>query len=88
MHPPTHAYRAAKAPPKIAATQEELNHSSCRFAPSIDTKVLGDIADALDELLLPYTIDLSVYETLRNDTLREHIDRVGKLFYEKDATFH
>lgn len=50
----------------------------------IDPKILGDIADNLDELLLPYTIDLSVYETLKNDKLREHIDRVGKLLYEKN----
>lgn len=51
----------------------------------IDTKILGDIADDLDELLLPYTIDLTGYETLKNDNLREHIDRVGKLFYEKNV---
>ncbi len=50
----------------------------------IDTKLLGDIAYDLDELMLPYTIDLSVYEKLRNDKLREHIDRVGKVFYEKN----
>lgn len=50
----------------------------------IDTKLLGDIAYDLDELMLPYTIDLSVYEKLRNDKLREHIDRVGKVFNEKN----
>ncbi len=52
----------------------------------IDAKILGDIAEDLDELLLPYTIDLLVCETLKNDKLRKHIDRVGKLLYEKDTS--
>jgi predicted nucleotidyltransferase len=35
-----------------------------------------DIAAALDDLLLPYTIDLSIFEQLDHDGLRGHIDRV------------
>ena len=46
---------------------------------------LGDIADQLDDLLLPYTIDLSHFETLNHAKLREHIERVGKLFYERQG---
>lgn len=42
-------------------------------------KILGD----LDELLLPYTIDLSFYINIENINLKEHIDRVGIIFYEK-----
>ena len=41
------------------------------------------IASALDDLLLPYTIDLSVFNELNNAKLREHIERVGMLFYER-----
>jgi len=44
---------------------------------------LGDISEALDDLLLPYIIDLSLYSDLEHVKLREHIDRVGKVFYEK-----
>jgi predicted nucleotidyltransferase len=44
---------------------------------------LGEIAEALDDLLLPYTIDLSVYAELNHAKLREHIDRVGVVFYER-----
>jgi type I restriction enzyme S subunit len=47
---------------------------------------LGDIADQLDDLLLPYTIDLSHFETLNHAKLREHIERVGKLFYERQGS--
>ncbi len=36
----------------------------------------------MDELLLPYTIDLSVFADLDNADLREHIERVGLVFYE------
>ena len=42
----------------------------------------GTIADKLDDLLLPYTIDLSLFDELDHAELREHIERVGVVFYE------
>ena len=36
----------------------------------------------LDELLLPYKIDLNRMEVIENQDLVEHIKRVGKLFYQ------
>jgi predicted nucleotidyltransferase len=44
---------------------------------------LRDITEVLDDLLLPYTIDLSIFEQLDHDGLRGHIDRVGQPFYKK-----
>jgi len=45
------------------------------------------IENELDDALLPYTIDLSVFEKLDHVGLREHIERVGQVFYERqDAT--
>ena len=44
---------------------------------------LGAIGDELDELLLPYQIDLSIFHLISNEKLREHIERVGKVFYER-----
>jgi type I restriction enzyme S subunit len=41
------------------------------------------IASALDDLLLPYTIDLSLFDELNHAKLREHIERVGVLFYQR-----
>lgn len=41
------------------------------------------IADALDELLLPYMIDLSIFAELHHENLEEHIQRVGVVFYER-----
>ena len=50
----------------------------------IDLPTLQRIATELDDLMLPYRIDIDIYEKIRNDALKEHIDRVGKVFYEKD----
>ena len=32
---------------------------------------------AIDELMLPYKVDLVIYETIQNKDLKEHIDRIG-----------
>lgn len=40
----------------------------------------------LDELMLPYEIDLSDYNKLTNDELVEHIERVGKVLWEKELS--
>ncbi|AOE83173.1 nucleotidyltransferase domain-containing protein [Pseudomonas sp. TCU-HL1] len=44
---------------------------------------LLDIELALDDLLLPYKIDLSLYRHIDNPVLVEHIARVGKVFYSR-----
>lgn len=49
----------------------------------LDQQLCSDIAEALDDLLLPYMIDLSVYNLLNHEELEEHIKRVGKVFYKK-----
>ncbi|MBT6728059.1 MAG: nucleotidyltransferase domain-containing protein [Deltaproteobacteria bacterium] len=38
---------------------------------------LMNLKTAIDELMLPYQVDLVVYETLENTDLKEHIDRAG-----------
>ncbi|ANF26727.1 nucleotidyltransferase domain-containing protein [Stutzerimonas stutzeri] len=43
---------------------------------------LLDIELALDDLLLPYKIDLSLHHQLDNPQLIDHIDRVGKSLYK------
>jgi uncharacterized protein len=46
-------------------------------------KVLYKIMDELDDLLLPYTIDLSIFRDISDPDMVEHIHRVGITFYEK-----
>ena len=52
---------------------------------AITFHLLAEIAEALDDLLLPYTIDLSIFDTLEHAGLKEHIERVGMVFYQKPA---
>jgi predicted nucleotidyltransferase len=54
------------------------------FGAHLDQRQCADIADQLDELLLPYTIDLSVFHLLDHADLKEHIERVGKVFYQRE----
>ena len=49
----------------------------------LTTATLADIADKLEDLLLPYTFDLSIFATLGHPELRDHIERVGVVFYER-----
>lgn len=46
---------------------------------------LQTIERQLDDLLLPYKIDLSLYHHIDNQALKDHIQRLGKVFY-KPAT--
>ncbi len=39
------------------------------------------IMTELDDLLLPWTIDLSLFKDLNHQALREHIERVGVVFF-------
>lgn len=41
------------------------------------------IEDALDDLLLPYKIDISIMQHINNPDLLAHIERVGQVFYSK-----
>ncbi|MBU3822506.1 restriction endonuclease subunit S [Flavobacteriaceae bacterium XHP0103] len=43
------------------------------------------IETELDDLLLPYKIDLSIYYKIENQDLIDHIDRVGIVFYENES---
>ncbi|MGE4518376.1 MAG: nucleotidyltransferase domain-containing protein [Desulfobacteraceae bacterium] len=46
--------------------------------------LMNKINIELDDLLLPYTFDLSIYSHIKNCNLRDHINRVGKIFYKKN----
>lgn len=51
---------------------EELTHT-----------VVSQIAVDLDDQLLPYTIDLSIFKNIRNPNMIKEIERVGKVFYRR-----
>ena len=49
----------------------------------LNTTLLSRIDWALDDLLLPYKMDLSLFSQLRHPALLEHIRRVGVPLYER-----
>ncbi|MCI5218040.1 MAG: nucleotidyltransferase domain-containing protein [Candidatus Electrothrix sp. LOE2] len=51
----------------------------------INLRLLNKMDIDLDELLLPYTFDMSIYDHISNQDLRDHIQRVGKVLYKKNA---
>lgn len=46
---------------------------------------LNKIEAEIDDLLLPYKVDLSSFQAIENDALTAHIERAGKLFYKKGS---
>ena len=49
----------------------------------LNMDILTRIDWELDDLLLPYTFDLSIYTHIDNSELIDHINRVGKVFYSR-----
>jgi predicted nucleotidyltransferase len=59
-----------------------------RGGADLTLNVIYKILDELDELLLPYTIDLSIFNNIADPDVIEHIQRVGITFYEKGEAIH
>lgn len=55
----------------------------------LTTTDLLRLENELDDLLLPYKIDLSLFHQIENVGLQSHINRVGVVFYcNRLPTFH
>jgi len=51
----------------------------------LNLEQLNKISNDLDDLLLPYTFDLSIFHHITNIDLMNHIKRVGnKVFYQRE----
>lgn len=50
----------------------------------LGSRDLADLDNRLDDLLLPYKIDLVLYEHIDNQDLREHIERVGIVLFASE----
>lgn len=63
-----------------------------REGSDIDFTVVGDLnyddliklKHEFEESAIPYLIDISIFSDLKSENLIEHINRVGKVFYEKN----
>lgn len=49
---------------------------------SITDSLIGKIEEEIDDLLLPYSFDISSWQQIDNPALREHIKRVGVVIYQ------
>ena len=47
----------------------------------LDYRHLTRIENDIDDLLLPYTVDLSLFKQIDNPDLLDHVRRVGLIFY-------
>jgi uncharacterized protein len=64
-----------------------------RNGSDIDLTLIGDLTynqllqveNAIDDLLLVHTIDLSLYRQIDNPELLAHIQRVGQVFYQRST---
>lgn len=55
-------------------------------APTLTPSDLLRIETKLDDLLLPYQLDVSLLSQIDNPQLRGHIERVGKVLWENPLT--
>lgn len=46
--------------------------------------ILNKISLMIDDLLLPYICELSIYNRIENPDLIDHINRMGKVIYKKN----
>lgn len=44
---------------------------------------LMQLQNELDESYIPYLFDISIYNELQSESLIDHINRVGKIFYQR-----
>ena len=47
--------------------------------------VLHSIIRELDELPIPYSVDVAIYSTITNEASLEHISRKGAVLYERPS---
>jgi predicted nucleotidyltransferase len=50
----------------------------------LDRKTLGEVWMEINSSDFPLTVDLQVWKDVKNVNLKEHIRRVGKVFYSAD----
>ena len=51
------------------------------FIGDIDFDTKLEILEKIDDLLLPYKVDFIDFDKIKNINLKNHIKRVGKVFY-------
>lgn len=50
---------------------------------NLNQSILFELIDKIDDLMLPYSFDISIFENVSNTEFKAHVNRVGKTFFEK-----
>jgi predicted nucleotidyltransferase len=50
----------------------------------LNLSIVNAVENQIDDLLLPYLFDISIFHQIDNPDLIEHISRVGQVFYISD----
>ncbi len=53
------------------------------FTDKKDISFLAKVEKEIDDLRLPYKVDMSINSLLENDKLKEHISQVGQIFFKR-----
>lgn len=86
LNVPDWGFKKAKLARIDDAQAAQLSNVISPFAAAVrDKPKWRKSTKALDDLLLPYKIDLSEMASLTHPALLDHIRRVGMVFYEKSA---
>jgi predicted nucleotidyltransferase len=50
---------------------------------NLEYNLAGTVNSEIDDLNTPYLFDVSIFGKLNSPSLKQHINRVGKVFYKK-----
>lgn len=53
------------------------------FGKDLNQESINEIKYQIDELPIPYMFDITDYNSITNEKLKEHIDEFGKIFYSR-----
>ena len=67
------------------AFQDGSDIDLCLQAPELDNSTLLKMENDLDDLLLPWKIDIAIRHRIDNPDLLAHIERVGKTLFLRTA---
>ena len=52
------------------------------YGNNLSSFFVNKLINEIDDLLLPYTFDISIFENISNQDLIEHINRIGVVFFK------
>jgi len=71
---------------RATAHFEEYSDVDLALWGDLNFGVIGRILRELDELPLPYKFDVKAYNSIKHAPLKRHIDKVGRILYEGQAS--